>query len=56
MYMRHWLDTRKRVIRTHGPRKYNNKPCPISGKKVGILSDFGKMVQKCQIYWRPVRE
>ena len=45
-----WWETsvlaRNGLIRGHRPRKCKNWPCPISEKKVEILSDFRKMVQK----------
>jgi len=45
-----WWETsvlaRNGLIRGHRPRKCKNRPCPISEKKVEILSDFRKMVQK----------
>ena len=33
-------------IRVHRPRKCNNKPGPISGKVVEILSDLGKKLSR----------
>jgi len=39
------FSARNGLIRVHRPRKCNNKPCPISGKEVEILSDLEKSSQ-----------